>query len=122
MIVLPEDTNGATEKLDELLVDPAASVYLFIFGNSPQLQAFATAADAARDGALRAVVRRSRYDDIFARFSALRIDSGVPPISAPNVVGFSTSGHLIVSDVILSSDNLNRVRAVRAYMAAEAHG
>jgi hypothetical protein len=119
-IVLPEDTNGANQMLDQLLVDPAAAIYLFIFGNSQQITQFAAAADGVASGALRKVVRRSQCADILNRFTALQIDPALPPLSSANLVGFSTSGHLFIADVILGSDMLDVVRASDAFMRAEA--
>ena len=119
-VVLPEDTNGATARLNQLLVDPAPCTFLFIFGSSPEINTFSTLAVAASGGALRRVVRRSRFDDIVARFTSLQAAQGLPAVDSAGVVGFSTSGHLIVSDVIVAGETLNKARAVQAFIQADA--
>lgn len=118
-IVLPEDTASANQELDNLLVDPAAAVYLFIFGDSNAVTSFAAAADGAADGALRKVVRRNSYADILNRFTALQSNPGLPSLTAPDLVGFSVSGHLVVTDVIRSGDQLDAMRAGDAFLRGE---
>jgi len=120
-ITLPEETNAAKQALDQLLVDPAKAIYLFLFGDSQQVKAFAVIADAACGGALCKVVRRSRFNDLLDRFKELAIDPGLPSLSSPDVIGFSTSGHLIISDVVRSGDTLNAMRAADALTLAEGH-
>jgi hypothetical protein len=119
-VVLPEDTNGAAARLDQLLVDPAPCTFLFIFGASAEINTFATLAVAASGGALRRVVRRSQYQDIVARFTNLQTAQGLPAVDSAGVVGFSTSGHLIVADVIVAGDTLNKARAIQSFIQADA--
>lgn len=118
-ITLPEDTAGANAKLDELLVDPAAAIYLFIFGSTDAINAFAKEADDAAGGAARRVVRRSQCADILPRFQALKIDPEAGDLSSPSMVGFSTSGHLVIADVVLSTETLDSARAAEAFILAE---
>jgi hypothetical protein len=118
-ITLPEDTNGANAKLDALLVDPAAAVYLFIFGETAQIEQFGVDADGVAGGALRRVVRRSKVADLMDRFKALKLDPEAGDLGSNDLVGFSTSGHLVISDVVLSTESLNSMRAADAFMQAE---
>lgn len=118
-ITLPEDTAGAKAQLGKLLVDPAEAVYLFIFGSTDAINAFAKEADDAAGGADRRVVRRSQCKDILASFQALKIDPEAGDLNSPSMVGFSTSGDIVIADVVLSTENLNSARAAEAFMLAE---
>jgi len=118
-IVLPEDKDAANEKLNEILIHPAPAIFLFIFGTSQPIEDFAQAADGMAAGALRRVVRRSGYIDILNRFIGLPMNPGLPPLNSPDIVGFSTSGGLVVADVVRAADTLDAVRADDAFIRAE---
>lgn len=119
MIDLPENTNDAIRKLDELLVVPPQAIYFFIFGQSRAINCFASLAEQEKEGMLREVVRRSQFSDIAKLFVNLEKDPDLPELNPNKVIGFSTSGRLIISDVITSSDTLNIARAVQAFVYAE---
>src|SRR3954468_12773451 len=118
-IILPEDTAGAIQNLNALLVEPAAAIYLFIFGDSETIQAFAADADVVAGGALRRVVRRSTASGLMARFTALPKDPDAGDLASPHMIGFATSGHLVIADVILSTEALTDMRASDAFILAE---
>jgi hypothetical protein len=118
-IVLSEDKDAANEELNQILIHPAPAIFLFIFGASEPVEEFAQVADSMASGALRRVVRRSGYVDILNRFINLPKNPGLPPLDSPDIVGFSTSGGLVVADVVRSADTLDAMRADDAFIRAE---
>ena len=120
--IVLDDPATARDKAAAMLVEPAAFIYLWVFGDDATAQDLVTTGDELAGGDAetsdRRVVAAKTLTASDPMFTALRRWSQIQPIPASQIKALSTSGKLTVAQE-MTSQQTGDAWVSTAYIAAE---